>query len=92
MININANWRTSAAAFAAAAALAGCNGGGGIVPPATVTPTPPGQAIDFSVFAEQAFAAKANSTPVSLDGVNLTFDVDNEPGAFDALIMENTFQ
>jgi hypothetical protein len=93
MININARWRISAVAFAAAASLAGCNSGnGGTVPPPIVIPPPPAQTVDFSAFAEKAFAANANSTPVSLDGVNFTFDVNNDPGAFDALIMSGTFQ
>jgi hypothetical protein len=96
MININARWRISAAAFVAAASLAGCNSGsGGIGPPSTVAPpppTPPAQTADFSVFAEKAFAANANSTPVSLDGVTFTFDVNNDPGAFDTLIGSGTFQ
>jgi len=93
MININARWRISAAAFVAAASLAGCNSGsGGIVPPSTVAPPPPAQSTDFSVFAEKAFAANANSTPVSLDGVTFTFDVNNDPGAFDTLIASGTFQ
>jgi hypothetical protein len=92
MININAQWRLSAAAFLAAASLAGCGGSGGTVPPSTVAPATPPQIVDFSVFAGQAFAANANSTPVSLDGFNFTFDVNTEPGAFDALIASGTFQ
>jgi hypothetical protein len=92
MININAKWRIAAAAVAAAASVAACNNGGGIVPPSTVSPVTPPQAADFSAFAENAFAANANSTPRSLDGVTFTFDVNTEPGAFDALIMSGTFQ
>ena len=93
MININVRWRISAAAFVAAAFLAGCNSGsGGTVPPSGVAPAPPAQTVDFSAFAEKAFAANANSTPASLDGVAFTFDVNNDPGAFDALIMSGTFQ
>jgi hypothetical protein len=71
--------------------VAACNNGGGIVPPNTVAPTPP-QTNDFSIIAERAFAANANSTPVSLDGITFTFDVNNDPGAFDALIASSTFQ
>jgi hypothetical protein len=92
MININAKWRISAAALVAAASLGGCGGSGGTVPPATVAPTPPIQAINFSAFVEQTFAANANSTPVSLDGVNFAFDMNNDPGEFDTLIMSGTFQ
>ena len=91
MININAKWRLSAAAVLAAASVAACNNGGGIVPPSTGAPPPP-QTNDFSVIAERAFAASANSAPVSLDGVTFTFDVNNDPGAFDALIASSTFQ
>jgi predicted component of type VI protein secretion system len=92
MSNINANWRVAAAAVVAAATLAGCNGGGGTVPPSTGAPSPPAQVIDFSVFAAKAFAANADSAPVGVDGVNFTFDVNNDPSAFDALIMSGTFQ
>jgi len=92
MININAHWRISAAVLVAAASLAGCGSDGGIAPPSTGTPVPPPQIIDFSTFAEQAFAANANSVPVGVDGVNFTFDVNNEPSAFDALIASGTFQ
>lgn len=92
MIYINARWRISAAALAAAACLAGCNSGnGGTVPPPTVTP-PAAQTVDFSAFAEKAFAPNANSTPVSLDGVTFTFDVNDDAGAFDSLVMSGTFQ
>jgi hypothetical protein len=92
MININAKWRISAAAVVAAASVAACNSGGGTVPPSTVAPATPPQVTDFSVFAKQAFAANANSTPVSLDGFTFTFDVNDDPGAFDALIASGTFQ
>jgi hypothetical protein len=93
MININARWRISAAAFVAAASLAGCDSGsGGTVPPSTVAPAPPAQVVDFSFIAEQTFAANANSTPVSLDGFTFDFDVNNDPGAFDTLIASGTFQ
>jgi len=89
MINIMTTWRIAAAAVAAVAFLAGCNSSGGIVPPSTVAPA---QTVDFSLFAQHAFAANANSAPVSLDGVTFTFDVNNDPGAFDTLIMAGTFQ
>ena len=92
MININAQWRISAAALVAAASLGGCNRSGYTVPPATVAPTPATQAINFTAFAEQTFAANANSTPVSMDGVNFAFDMTDDPGAFDALIASGTFQ
>ena len=94
MINLNVKSRIAAAAMVAAASLAACNNGGGTAPPSTGAPPPPPppQMVDFSAFAEQAFAANADSTPVSLDGVNFTFDVNTDPGAFDGLIMSGTFQ
>jgi len=92
MINTNAKWRIAAAAVVAAASVAACSNGGGTVPPSTVAPVKPPQIVDFSQFAKEAFAANANSTPVSLDGFTFTFDVNDDPGAFDALIMSNTFQ
>lgn len=94
MININAQWRLAAAAMVAAASVAACHNGGGTAPPSSGAPPPPPppQMVDFSAFTEQAFAANANSTPVSVDGVNFTFDVNTNPSAFDASIMSGAFQ
>jgi hypothetical protein len=86
MVKINCKWRMLAAASVAVASLGGCNSGGGTVPPSVV----PQETINFSSFAAEAFAQGANSTPVSLD-LNFTFDVNDDPTAFDALIMAGTY-
>jgi hypothetical protein len=86
MAKINCKWQILAAASVAAASLAGCNNGGGTVPPLVV----PQETLDFSFFATQVFAQGANTTPVSVD-VNLTYDVNDDPTAFDALIMSGTY-
>jgi hypothetical protein len=54
------------------------------------TSGPPSEAVPFSVFASQAFSNSANSTPVSVDQ-NFAFDVNDEPTAFDALILSGTY-
>jgi hypothetical protein len=87
--DIKTKCRILAAACMAAAFLAACNSGnnsGSNSPPA-----PPPQTTAFSTFAEQTFAVSANATPTSLDGVNFTFDVNNDPTAFDALITAGMF-
>jgi len=92
MSNIKAKWQIASAAMVAAVSMTGCNSGsGGTAPPSAVTPPPPAQNVEFSVFAQQAFGANANSPPASLDGVTFTFDVNNDPSAFDALIMSGAF-
>jgi hypothetical protein len=70
------------AALILAAALGGCsdNQDRGAVPPAAAP-----QAM-FSAFVTQAFAADANANPVSVD-VTLNYDVDNDPTAFNGLLM-----
>ena len=80
------NWRILAASFGIAAFAAGCSNGGGTVPPIK----PPSESIDFSAFVNQAFSNPANSTPVSVD-VDFTFDVNDDPTAFDALILSGTY-
>ena len=54
------------------------------------TPAPISNAIPFSVFATQAFSNNANSTPVSVDQ-NFIFDVDDQPTAFDSLILMGVY-
>jgi hypothetical protein len=82
-----ARWHIRGAAFLVAAALAGCGGdSGGTVP----TPAPISDSVSFSGFVNQAFSNSANSTPVSVD-VNFTFDVNEEPTAFDSLILSGTY-
>jgi hypothetical protein len=87
MTPIHARWRILAAASLAAASLAGCGGSDGSTVP---TPAPISDAIPFSAFAMQAFSNSANSTPVSVNQ-NFIFDVNEEPTAFDALILSGTY-
>jgi hypothetical protein len=87
MIPIHVQWRMLAAASLAAALLVGCGGSDGSAVP---TPGPISDAIPFSVFATQAFSNSANSTPVSINQ-NFDFDVNDEPTAFDALILSGTY-
>jgi hypothetical protein len=84
---IQARWRMLAAVSLTAASLVGCGGSDGTAVP---TPGPISDAIPFSVFATQAFSNGANSTPVSVNQ-NFVFDVDEEPAAFDALILSGTY-
>jgi hypothetical protein len=79
--------RTLAAASLAAAALVGCGGSDGTTVP---TPPPISDAVPFSNFVNQAFSNSANSTPVSVD-VDFVYDVNEEPTAFDALILSGTY-
>jgi len=54
------------------------------------SPPPPNQTTNFSTFAEKAFAQSANSTPVSLDNITFNYDVNDDPTAFDSLIMSGS--
>jgi hypothetical protein len=74
-----------AAAAVAAALLAGCHDdhqGGSTSPPAAGVPP-----LAWSTFVKQVFSNDANTTPVNLDGLSFDFDVDNDPTAFDGLLM-----
>ena len=84
---IHVRWRILAAASVVTASLVGCNDN------TVTTPTrpPPQQDVPFSVFATQLFMAKASSTPVSVDGINFTYDANDDPSAFDPLIMSGSF-
>jgi hypothetical protein len=87
MTPTQAHWRILAVASLATVSLVGCGGSdGGTVP----TPAPISDAIPFSIFATQAFSNSANSTPVSVNQ-DFTFDVNDEPAAFDALISSGTY-
>ena len=88
MINIKPKWRLLAAASAVAASLAACHGDGNSA--STPAPPPP-SSVAFSTFAKNAFAANANTAPVTLDGVNFNFDVDDDPTAFDMLVMSGIY-
>jgi hypothetical protein len=46
--------------------------------------------VSFSAFATQAFSNSANSTPVSINN-NFAFDVNEDPTAFDSLILSGTY-
>jgi hypothetical protein len=80
-------WRLCAALTVTAAALAACNDDTTTVPPRTVN-----SSIDFSTFATQAFANSANSPPVPINGVNFSYDVNDEPNAFASLIESGSYQ
>jgi hypothetical protein len=83
----NIKCRVLAANSVVVAVLSGCGGGGGgSVPPIP----PPNTSIDFSIFVSQAFSNPANSTPVSVD-VDFSFDVNDDPTAFDSLILAGMF-
>jgi hypothetical protein len=75
-----------AAAALAAAALAGChddhNNGNSPTPPPSAAP-----ALVWSTFVEQVFSNAANTTPINLDGLTFDFDVDDDPTAFNGLLM-----
>jgi hypothetical protein len=83
---VNIKWRVLAASSVVIAFLSGCSSGGGTVPQMP----PPQDSIDFSIFVTQAFSNPANSTPVSVD-VDFSFDVNDDPTAFDTLILSGTF-
>lgn len=86
MTPVHSQWRILAVA-SLAASLVGCGGSDGSSVPA---PGPISDAIPFSTFATQAFSNSANSTPVSVNQ-NFVFDVNEEPTAFDALILSGTY-
>jgi hypothetical protein len=87
MTSIQARLRILGTAAFLAAAMTGCGGSDGSTVP---TPGPISEAIPFSVFANQAFSNSANSTPVSVDQ-NFAFDVNEEPTAFDTLIVAGAY-
>jgi hypothetical protein len=87
MTPIHCRWLVMAAASLGAASLVGCGGSDSNTVP---TPAPISDAIPFSVFATQAFSNSANSTPVPVNQ-NFVFDVNEEPAAFDALILSGTY-
>jgi hypothetical protein len=85
MNTITAKWRMLAAASVAAASLAACHDDNAGIFPA------PRMSAEFSTFTDNTFANSANSKPVSLDGVEFVFDVNDNPTAFDALIMSGVY-
>ncbi len=87
MSNFRAIGRLLAVTSLVTAALAACHDNNSASSPPVPPPT---QTTEFSTFAEQAFAQSANSTPVSLDNVTFNYDVNDDPTAFDSLIMSGS--
>jgi len=87
MSNFKAIVRLLAVTSLVTAALAACHDDNSASSP---PPPPPNQTVDFSTFAANAFAQSANSTPVSLDNVTFNYDVNDDPTAFDGLIMSGS--
>jgi hypothetical protein len=81
------HWRLIAAAGVAAAMLSGCHHDDNNA----YTPPPVNTEVPFTVFAQQAFTNPANSTPVTINNINFTFDSNDDPTAFDNLIAEGSF-
>jgi hypothetical protein len=67
-------------------ALAGCNDD-----TVTVPARPVSQTVPFSAVVNQLFSNPANSTPVPIDNLNVAYDVDDDPTAFDSLILTGTY-
>jgi hypothetical protein len=74
--------RVGAATLLSAALLGGCsdNQGHNAMPPAAA------QTAMFSAFVTQIFATDADANPASVD-VTFDYDVDNDPTAFNGLLM-----
>jgi hypothetical protein len=83
----NSKWLAAAAASIAVAGLAGCNDDTQTVPTAQA----PTENVNFSAFVNQAFSNSANSTPVSLSGFTLVFDVNDQPTYFAGLIAMGSY-
>lgn len=67
------------------AALGGCNGDGTVGPQAP--PANTNNSENFSTLATQIYAQSANSTPFNFENVTIVYDVNDDPTAFDALLM-----
>lgn len=81
--------RLGAVVLVTAAGLAACKEDDTTtVPPSTSAAAP----TEFSVLAEQAFAQAPNSTPVTINGLNIFDDVYDQPDAFAALIASGSYQ
>jgi ABC-type sugar transport system substrate-binding protein len=81
------HWRLLAAAGAAAALVSACHNNDDNA----YTPPPVNTAVPFTIFAQQAFANAANSTPVAVNNINFDFDSNDDPTAFNNLIAEGSF-
>jgi len=73
----------TAALIVSSAGLTACNDDNNS---AAVTPSANTEQ-NFSIFVTQTFQQPANSTPVDVDDVALNFDVNEDPTAFNALLM-----
>ena len=82
MTHSKQKWLIAGAAALAVAALAGCHDDHG-----GSSTTPPPASTQFSVFAKTVFAEGPDTVPINFDNVNLVYDVDDDPTAFDALLM-----
>jgi hypothetical protein len=71
----------------ALAALAGCNDDNTVTVPAR----PALQTVPFSAVVDQLFSNSANSTPVPIDNLDVVYDVNDDPSAFDALILSGSY-
>ncbi len=71
------------AAAIAAASLAACGGDDHGTPPAATTP----QYTQFSAFVKSTYALAANTTPLEINALQFSFDVQDDPTAFDGLLM-----
>jgi hypothetical protein len=87
MRTFNVKWRLLAVSAGAAICLAACESDNGNAPPHVAPPA----SISFTTFATNAFATTPNSTPVSLDGITFNFDADDNPTAFDTLVMSGIY-
>ena len=75
------------AAALALAALVGCNEDNTV----TVPPRPAVQPVPFSAVVDQLFSNSANSMPVPIDNLDVVYDVNEDPSAFDALILSGAY-
>lgn len=85
MAHVKFRWCLAAAALAAAA-LAGCHNNNEGANANPVQP-PAGSTLVWSTFVKQVYSYAPDSTPINLDGLMFTFDVDEDPTAFDGLLM-----
>ena len=71
------------AALIAAASLAACGGDDHASPPAGTAV----QYTQFSAFVKSTYALAANTTPIEINDLQFSFDVQDDPTAFDGLLM-----
>jgi hypothetical protein len=83
MAHLKTRWSPAAAALIVAV-LAGCHDDHQSSP---AQPPPTSTALVWSTFVKQVFSNAANTLPINLDGLSFDFDVDDDPTAFDGLLM-----